>query len=35
MDITSPVVVISIIVVVFVAGILFATSTKEDGPAAH
>jgi hypothetical protein len=31
MDITSPFVVVSVIVVIFVAAILFATSTKEDG----
>jgi hypothetical protein len=31
MDITSPFVVVSVIVVVFVASILFATSSKEDG----
>lgn len=35
MDITSPYFVVSVIVVVFVAAILFATSSKEDGPAAH
>ncbi len=31
MDITSPFFVVSLIVVVFFAAILFATSTKEDG----
>ena len=35
MDISSPFFVVSIIVVVFVVAILFATGTKEDGPAAH
>jgi hypothetical protein len=35
MDITSPFFVVSVIVVVFVAAILFATSTKEDGHSAH
>jgi hypothetical protein len=35
MDITSPYFVVSVIVVVFVAAILFATSSKEDGPPAH
>jgi hypothetical protein len=35
MDITSPFVVVSVIVIVFVAAILFATSTKEDGHSAH
>jgi hypothetical protein len=35
MDISSPYFVISVIVVVFVAAILFATSTKEDGHSTH
>lgn len=35
MDITSPFVVVPVIVAVFVACILFATSTKEDGHPAH
>jgi hypothetical protein len=35
MDISSPFVVISILVLVFVVGILFATGTKEDGPSPH
>jgi hypothetical protein len=35
MDITSPFVVVSVIVAVFVAAILFATGTKEDGPSTH
>lgn len=33
MDITSPFVVVSVIVAVFVVAILFATSSKEDRPA--
>ncbi len=35
MDITSPYFVITAIVVVFVAAILYATSSKEDGPQTH
>jgi hypothetical protein len=35
MDISSPLVVISVIVVVFVVAILFATGTKEDGHETH
>jgi hypothetical protein len=35
MDITSPYFVISVIVVVVVAAILYGTSSKEDGPQAH
>ncbi len=35
MDISSPYFVVSVIVLVFVAGILFATSTKEDSPSTH
>jgi hypothetical protein len=35
MDITSPFVVVSVIVVVFAVAILFATSTKEDGHESH
>jgi hypothetical protein len=35
MDITSPVVVVSVIVLVFTACILLATSTKEDGYEQH
>jgi hypothetical protein len=35
MDVTSPFFVVSVIVLVFAVGILFATSSKEDGPAAH
>ena len=35
MDISSPFVVISILLVVFVVGILYATGTKEDGPQEH
>jgi hypothetical protein len=35
MNISSPYFVVSVIVVVFVAAILFATSTKEDEPPAH
>jgi hypothetical protein len=34
MDVSSPFFVISVIVLVFTAGILFATGTKEDGPPA-
>jgi len=35
MDITSPFFVVTVIVVVFVVSILFATSTKEDGHSTH
>jgi len=35
MDITSPFVVVPVIIAVFVAAILFATSSKEDGHSAH
>jgi hypothetical protein len=35
MDITSPFFVVPVIVVVFVVSLLFATSTKEDGPSTH
>jgi hypothetical protein len=35
MDITSPYFVISVIVIVFVAAIVYATSSKEDGPPSH
>jgi hypothetical protein len=35
MDITSPFLVVPVIVVVFVVAILFATSTKEDGHSTH
>jgi hypothetical protein len=35
MDISSPYFVIAVIVAVFVAALLFATSTKEDEPGAH
>ncbi len=35
MDITSPFFVVPLIVVIFAAAILFATSTREDGPSAH
>jgi hypothetical protein len=35
MSITSPFVVVPIIVAVFVASILFATSSKEDGHSTH
>jgi hypothetical protein len=35
MDIASPFVVIPVILAVFAAGILFATSSKEDGHSAH
>jgi hypothetical protein len=35
MSITSPFVVVPVIVVVFVASILFATSSKEDGHSTH
>jgi hypothetical protein len=35
MSITSPFFVVPVIIVVFVVSILFATSSKEDGPEAH
>jgi hypothetical protein len=35
MNITSPFFVVPVIIVVFVVSILFATSSKEDGPSAH
>jgi hypothetical protein len=35
MDITSPFFVVSVIIVVFVVSILFATSSKEDSDASH
>ena len=35
MSITSPFLVVPVIIVVFVASILFATSTKEDGHSSH
>lgn len=35
MDITSPYFVVSVIVVVFVAAILYATGSKEDSPQSH
>lgn len=35
MDITSPFLVVSVIVAVFVVAILFATNTKEDGHSTH
>ena len=35
MNITSPFLVVPVIVLVFTAAILFATSTKEDGPSSH
>jgi hypothetical protein len=35
MDITSPFFVVPVIVVIFVAAILFGTSTKEDGHSTH
>jgi hypothetical protein len=35
MDITSPFFVVPVIIVVFVTALLFATSTKEDGPSTH
>jgi hypothetical protein len=35
MNITSPIFVVSVIVLVFIVAILFATGTKEDGPPAH
>jgi hypothetical protein len=35
MNITSPFFVVPVIVLVFTAAILFATSSKEDGPSSH
>jgi hypothetical protein len=35
MHITSPFFVVPVIIVVFTACILFATSSKEDGPSQH
>jgi hypothetical protein len=35
MSITSPFFVVPVIIVVFVVSILFATSSKEDGPPTH
>ncbi len=35
MNITSPFFVVPLIVLIFVVAILFATSSKEDGPSAH
>ena len=35
MSITSPFFVVPVIVIVFLASILFATSTKEDGHSSH
>jgi hypothetical protein len=35
MNITSPFFVVPVIIVVFVVSILFATSSKEDGPSTH
>jgi hypothetical protein len=35
MNVSSPFFVIAVIVVLFLAGILFATSSKEDEPPAH
>jgi len=35
MDFTSPYFVVPVFVVVFFVGILFATSTKEDGRSTH
>jgi len=35
MHISSPFFVVGLIVVIFVAAIWFATSSKEDGPSAH
>ena len=35
MDITSPFVVVPVIITVFVVAILWATSSKEDGYSAH
>ncbi len=35
MHIASPFFVVPVIIAVFVAAILFATSSKEDGPSSH
>ena len=35
MNITSPFFVVPLIIVIFVAAILFATSSKEDGHSSH
>ena len=35
MHISSPFFVVPVIIVVFVVSILFATSSKEDGPSTH
>jgi len=35
MSITSPFLVVPVIIIVFVVAILFATSSKEDGHSAH
>jgi hypothetical protein len=35
MNITSPFFVVPVIAIVFAVGILFSTSTKEDGHSAH
>jgi hypothetical protein len=35
MHITSPFFVVPVIILVFAAAILFATSSKEDGPSTH
>jgi hypothetical protein len=35
MHITSPFFVVPVIIIVFVVSILFATSSKEDGPSSH
>jgi hypothetical protein len=35
LNISSPFIVIAVIVLVFTVAILFATSTKEDGPSQH
>jgi hypothetical protein len=35
MDLTSPYFVVPIIVIIFFVGILFATSSKEDGQSTH
>jgi hypothetical protein len=35
MNITSPFFVVPVIIVVFVVAILYATSSKEDGPSTH
>ena len=35
MNITSPFFVISVILAVFIAALLFATGSREDGPSTH